>query len=337
MTNELSTNLTLSELGAIADHFASASVFTDYQRELASNTRARHKLDLRHFEQYLAEKGVSVASLYDDAQAWHGITWGLVSGFQKWMLQRGDAIGSINTRVTTVRKYAELAFMAGALTEQQYRTIHAVHNIRKKAAINIDKERPKRRMNTRKEQAPRLSKADRRRLKDDHADNDQGARDELLMCLLLDHGLRVSEIVDLAVGNIDLASGTMTFYRQKVQLTTTHRLSADTLGSLNNYKARGLMLDDPAEPLMYKSQKGGNRTTNHVTRNGLTKRVRYLANRILGIPNLACHDCRHSWATEYAKDHTVLELQEAGGWASLTMPRRYVEMLKIAHDGKVMD
>jgi integrase len=39
----------------------------------------------------------------------------------------------------------------------------------------------------------------------------------LLMCLLLDHGLRVGEVVRLQVADVDLKAGELRFYRPKVE------------------------------------------------------------------------------------------------------------------------
>jgi integrase len=54
----------------------------------------------------------------------------------------------------------------------------------------------------------------------------------------------------------------------------------------------------------------------------------------LGLEGLSPHDCRHYWATDAARSGTdPFRLQEAGGWASLAMPRRYVEAAEIANKG----
>jgi len=39
------------------------------------------------------------------------------------------------------------------------------------------------------------------------------------MCLLIDHGLRVSEVADMKVTDLDIATGIMTFYRRKLDKT----------------------------------------------------------------------------------------------------------------------
>jgi integrase len=336
MTDEITPYISLTELGALADQYARLAVFEAYRERKAQNTRDRHRVDLRHFEDYLKHKGVKVGALYDDPEAWRGVSWGLLDGFRRSMLQQGAAIGTINTRMTTVRKYAELAFAAGVLTHEQHLLIQSVRGVAYKEGINIDKERPVTRTSKRKEKAPTLSNRDRRRLKTEHADDGQGLRDALMMCLLLDHGLRASELTALKVSDVNIDAGMMTFWRPKVALRTTHVLTPDTADALARYQAGGL-LPDPEEPLLRKSIKSGVVTESEVGRRSLTKRVRVLGKRILGLPNLAAHDCRHSWATEYARNHSEFELQEAGGWSSLAMPRRYVEMMKIAHDGKAMD
>ncbi|MEZ4672775.1 MAG: hypothetical protein R2932_00830 [Caldilineaceae bacterium] len=57
----------------------------------------------------------------------------------------------------------------------------------------------------------------------------------LLMCLLLDHGLRVGEVADLTVDAFNLKAGKLVFYRDKVEKTQTHKLTADTLWAIRNY------------------------------------------------------------------------------------------------------
>ena len=55
------------------------------------------------FETFLRSAGVPATGLYDNSQAWRGITWGMVEAFKAWPLQQGYAIGSINGRLSTVR------------------------------------------------------------------------------------------------------------------------------------------------------------------------------------------------------------------------------------------
>ncbi len=74
-----------------------------------------------------------------------------------------------------------------------------------------------------------------------------------------------------------------------------------------------------------------------MTERAVTGRVRLLGER-LGISGLSAHDCRHYWATSAARNGTdAFALQEAGGWSSLAMPRRYIDDNEIANEGVKLD
>ena len=71
----------------------------------------------------------------------------------------------------------------------------------------------------------------------------------------------------------------------------------------------------------------------------MAKRVEELGERI-EVLNLSPHDCRHYWATRAgagveAGKFSLFQLQEAGGWKTLAMPRHYVEWAAIANRGMV--
>ena len=81
----------------------------------------------------------------------------------------------------------------------------------------------------------------------------------------------------------------------------------------------------------------GKLTNSGMSEIAITKRVTYLGKQN-GIGGLSAHDCRNYWATKWANrintlPKGILTLQEAGGWNSLAMPRRYVEHAKIANEG----
>ncbi len=85
-------------------------------------------------------------------------------------------------------------------------------------------------------------------------------------------------------------------------------------------------------PVLRASRKGGALLGAGMTERALTDRVRVLGEAV-GLQGLSAHDCRHFWATFWADKVDVLRLQEAGGWSSLAMPRRYVEEAQIANEG----
>lgn len=321
----------LALAGQVANGHAARSAFADYHSRKAANTLRHQRADLATFAEFLRLAGVEPGDLYHDAEAWHGVTWGLVEAFRNWQVQRGDAIGTVNLRLSTVKTYAKLAVKAGVLTVEDLAAIRLVDGYPRKEAKRIDEARPVTRRGAKKASAVHITQKQAQRLKR-QPDTPQGRRDALLMCLLLDHGLRVSEVVRLQVGAFDLKAGEMTFYRPKVDLTQTHKLSADTLRALRAWFDSGDAPIMATDPLLRNSRKGGELTTAGMKERAVTARVKALGERV-GIDGLSAHDCRHYWATFWADKVDVLRLQEAGGWSSLAMPRRYVEAAKIANEG----
>jgi integrase len=150
---------------------------------------------------------------------------------------------------------------------------------------------------------------------------------------MLDHGLRVGEVVLLMVGDLDLSAGELRFYRPKVDKRQTHTLTADTRQAAERYLRVDRAGANPEESLWRASLKDASLHTPGLTEQAVTERVRLLGERI-GAVGLSAHDLRHTWATRAARAGTdPFRLQEAGGWASLAMPRHYVEDAKIANAG----
>lgn len=153
------------------------------------------------------------------------------------------------------------------------------------------------------------------------------------MCLLLDHGLRCGEVADLLITDFNLEVKTFAFYRAKVDKEQTHRMTAGTLQAATAY----ITNDAPVlGKLLLGSRKGGH-LTGGMTERAINDRVGVLG-RTVGVDGLSPHDCRHYWATRAARHGTdPFALQDAGGWNSLAMPRRYVESAKIANEGVKLD
>ena len=86
-----------------------------------------------------------------------------------------------------------------------------------------------------------------------------------------------------------------------------------------------------ASPLLLGSRKGG-KLGGTMSARAIAERVTTLLGKAVGIVGLSPHDLRHYWASTAAEHGThPFALQEAGGWNSLEMPRRYVKRAQIAN------
>ncbi len=330
MSTELTPISPLTLVGQIANAYAAQTVFTDYHERIAPNTLRRQTDDLCLFSAYLSDAGLLIAvnDLLHIPGTWGGISHGLVSGFVRWMLGKGYAIGSINVRLSTVKAYAKLAARAGVLFPTEYALIKLVEGYSHAEGRNIDQGREATRKGDKKSQAVSISSTQAALLKN-QPDTHQGRRDAFLMCLLLDHGLRCGEVAALIPNDLSISSGTLKFYRQKVDKVQIHHLTRDTLHAALRYNELSY---GGGVKLLLGSRKGG-KLEGVMGERAITERVRVLGEQV-GLVGLSAHDARHYWVDSAIKGGTdIKSLQDAGGWSSPAMPLRYAASNVIANQG----
>ena len=314
-----------------ADKAANQHVFEDYRSRKADNTLSAQQTDLQTFCDYLAMTGVErdAVDLATNPHAWTFVSHGHVKAFLEWMKGQGYSIASINRKLSTVKRYCKLAAEAEAIAVETDAMVRMVAGYSVKEGKRLDERRETTRVGHKKADHTPLTVDDANQLKFNPS-TPQGRRDTVLMCLLLDHGLRVGEVVALQVTDIDMAAKQLRFYRPKVDRTQTHKMSRHTFEALQEYFDAG---DAPAMgALLRGSRKGGTLTHAGMNRQAVSARVRTLGEEI-GVEKLSAHDCRHYWASRAATMGTdAFALRDAGGWSSLAMPSRYVEAATVANE-----
>ena len=211
----------LALAGQVANQYAARDVFSDYRARKAANTLRQQDGRLALFADFLSAAGIpnppAARDLAGAPTAWAGVKWGLVSKFRDWPLTRGYAIGSVNLHLTTLRTYAGLAMQARVIPAAECAAIRAVRGYGRTEGKHVDSARTPTRKGAKKAQPVSLTPEQAARLKA-QPDTPQGRRDALLLCLLMDHGLRVGKVAGLNVRDFDLAAGELRFYRPKVEL-----------------------------------------------------------------------------------------------------------------------
>lgn len=316
----------LALAGEVADAYARDQLFSTYHSKKSPHTQLRQQQDLALFSKYLAKAHVSrdASALYMDSLAWQGISAGLVEGFVRWQFASGYAISSINSRLSTIKAHCRLARRAGMISPATLQEILLVTGYSHKEGRNADRGRAQSRRGSKKADTTIINAGHVALLKH-QPDTPIGRRDALLMYLFLELGLRVSEICELRVDKLDLATGTIALYREKVDLEQTHQLSDQALIALMAYLPD---LAGTRNGYLFPGYKGQS-----IKVRAVRKRVGILGQRI-GVANLSPHDLRHCWATLALKHQTSLDrLQDAGGWSSPAMPLRYANKTSIANEG----
>jgi hypothetical protein len=163
------------------------------------------------FARSLHDAGLKIEAerLASDPGAWRDISWGLVAAFVQWQLQQGYAVASINRALSSVKVHCKLATQASVLSPDTLALIRIVSGYSTRQGKRVDAGRSTTRIGSKKAQPTWLTLDQARALKDQSCDTPQGQRDALLMCLLLDHGLRVGEVAALQVDALDLTADTL--------------------------------------------------------------------------------------------------------------------------------
>lgn len=370
MTNALQKS-DLTRAGETANRAAVDYIFADYRQRRAKKTIRTQTAALLLWVQYLAEVGAASellaeanawATLYFDDKAladlleyaqsqqcslpiiygahycqhlpaaWQGVTWGLVEGFVKWLLNQGYSLASINNRLSAVKVYVRLAAKAGIIPLAEHALIREVRGYGSTEGKRVNEVREQKRVGYKKEEAIVLTAVQARQLKTQHPPTPQGIRDRLLMCLLLDLGLRASEVATLTVEDMS-EPGYVTVYRQKTDTTDRMELTADLLVALADYE-RYMRKNGT---LLRGSRKNGKLTNQVMSVRAIGARVKILGRDILGVWELSPHDLRHTWATRAAKGSNPFVLRDAGGWTNMQTPGRYVERSKVVNEGIRLD
>ena len=319
------------------------SSFERYQRRKAENTIRRHKADLALFEAYLAEVGTPVSHLAVDAAAWQTITAEQVEAYVEWQLEEGYAIDSINVHLSTVKRYAGLAYRARGIPGDELLLIREIKGFQRVEGRRIDAKRPVTRVGEKKA-APTFLTGEQfsALMKVPDLQWPQGWRDLLLLRLLYDLGLRPGEIVTIVLSDLDQEHEMLQVRRHKTDGEQYLRLTPEILHAVTEYmKVR--KDHAPASPLLVGSRKnrqlvelvvkaGGTAVTPPLSQSALFQRIQTLGGAI-GV-NLNPYDARHQW-TRDALDggNTLTDVLDAGGWSrDSAMARHYRGERAIANE-----
>jgi site-specific recombinase XerD len=126
---------------------------------------------------------------------------------------------SANVRLATIKTYARLALKASVLDQTEHAMMTTVKGYSHNESKRIDEQRKTAelpiRVGAKKNAAVSISVEQAAALMT-QSNTPQGRRDALLMCLLLEHGLRVRGGAILEVGDFNLKAGTRGRLRMKV-------------------------------------------------------------------------------------------------------------------------
>jgi len=156
-------------------------------------------------------------------------------------------------------------------------------------------------------------------------------RDQAIILVLVDTGLRASELCALTVGDWNDATGHLQVLLGKGRKSRTVRASDSTRRAIWKYlAARGPQLPDDA-PLFAVAENGREA---HLSRYALGRLLSRMGQRA-GVRNVHPHRFRHTFAIEYLRNNgDIYTLQEILGHSTLDMVKKYLAIAQADLDTK---
>ena len=144
-----------------------------------------------------------------------------------------------------------------------------------------------------------------------------GHRDATLMLLSYRHGLRVSELVALRWGQIDLKAGLLHVNRNKNGIASVHPLRGPELRALRRMKR-----EDGAGAYVFMTERGGPMTTDNVRK--LVQRAAQEAKLPFKVhPHMLRHACGYKLAND---GHDTRAIQQYLGHRNIQNTIRYTQL-----------
>ncbi len=320
----------LTVLGQLGNEIAAGNVFAEHLQYKSDETRKAYSASISLFSQALSEIGITrtVKQLLTDPEAWQGVTWSMVKNYRDWLMSKAYATGTVNQRLAIVRKMADLAGQAGMIDEEERLKIRGVKGYTSKTAKRADEKREAARVSNQKGESNFLTKKQVDNLLESLPETPQGRRDQLMLAMLAYLGMRVSELTQLKISDIDQTFGVVNIYRQKTDTTSKLTMPWPLRDILRDYLE--VRPDMEGDSLLASSKKGGQLVARPMSKRAIQGRVRALGQQILDIDNLSPHDMRHSLAEKLAENKvSEAAAMDVLGWKTSAMFHHYRNKNKV--------
>lgn len=275
------------------------------EKGYSQNTLAAYQNDLSQFASYLAGR----------VSGWGEVNQDIIMDYI--MVMKGEreyASSTVARKVAAIKSFFHYLVEQGQLQDDPTATLDS----------------PK----VRKRLPKAISSGDMERLLNEPAGGEtaKALRDRALLELLYATGLRVTELVSLDVGDVNVASATVRVVRSRDKSERIVPIHERAIEPLHDYLERGRiqLLRDPEELALFLNHRG-----RRLTRQGLWLIVKHYVHEVGITDDVTPHTLRHTFAAHLLDKRAELEyVQQILGHANISTTQVYAQMAGAEEDAE---
>jgi integrase/recombinase XerD len=266
------------------------------EKKASANTLSSYLRDLRQFTTYLAQNASTTVEQAQERD---------ISGYMAWMKNTGKSTATVSRSLASIKGFYAHFVTLGSLKQNP-----AVKLSPDKASHKLPQ------ILTSKEVELLLAQPERTDAK--------GYRDSAMLETLYATGIRVSELIDLDVGDVNLSAGLLTCRsKDKSRAIPLYPAAIRALAEYIRF-VRPQMIATPEEPSLFVNISGG-----RMSRQGFWKIIKSYQTKAGIEKPITPHTLRHSFATHLLENGADLRsIQEMLGHADISSTQIYSQLVK---------
>lgn len=279
----------------MTDYYAQFNDYLTNQKSNSVNTRESYLRDVLFFLDYLKTTGIESPLQADEE---------VIEAYVEHLRECGRTVATVSRNVSSVRCFYKFLMFIGAMDKNPTKAVKLEKTEKKLPQVlsgeEIDLLLSK----------PQLSEA-------------KGCRDKAMLELLYATGIRVSELINLNVSNINLRSGVLYCTGAKGVRSIPVYTSAVVAVSDYIYRMRSIIVSEESGDALFVNLNGS-----RLTRQGFWKIVKGYAVEAGITKELTPHTLRHSFALHLLENGaSVKDIQTMMGHADISSTQVYVQLL----------
>ena len=273
------------------------TVYEDYlktEKHASANTVSSYVRDVHQFAQSMEDSGVSLTEVLPKD----------VEGFTKSLVRKGKSPATVTRSVASIKSFYNCLIALGKVDRNPAKGV---------APAKVERKLPQ--VLTGKEVELFLEQPDCTDLK--------GYRDRAMLELLYATGIRVSELIDLDLDDLNLPGGVLKCYSKgKERIIPLYQTAIRALSEYV-HNVRPQLVEDVEETALFVNMNG-----ERMSRQGFWKLIKYYQEKA-GIPkDITPHTLRHSFAAHLLENGADLRsIQEMLGHADISSTQIYSKLL----------